>query len=81
MPTTVSDLWFVAHDNCSVNIRAPLFSSCQIDHEVHRANMEHRDGRTDWVAVELEEVILVYGEKSAANALDRLMRDLGQTRH
>jgi hypothetical protein len=49
--------------------------------EVNRANMERRDGRTDWMAVDLEEMILVYGENRAATAIDQLMRDLRKTRH
>jgi hypothetical protein len=81
MRTTISDLWLVTHDDTSVNIRAPLFDSLQIEREVRRANMEHRDGRTDWMAVDLEEVILVYGESKAANAINGLLRDMAQTRH
>jgi hypothetical protein len=43
--------------------------------------MERRDGRTDWMAIDLEEVIMVYGENRAATAIDHLMHDLRQTRH
>jgi len=81
MRITISDLWLVTNDNTTVNMRAPLFNSVQIKHEVDLANMEHRDGRTDWVAVDLEEVILVYGENRAATALETLLRDLVQRRH
>jgi hypothetical protein len=81
MPTTVCDLWFVTKEGCAVNMRAPLFTSRQIEREVHRANMERRDGRTDWMAIDLEEVIMVYGENRAATAIDHLMHDLRQTRH
>ncbi len=81
MPITVSDLWFVTNDTCALDLRAPLFTSHQVMREVNRANMERRDGRTDWMAVDLEEMILVYGENRAATAIDQLMRDLRKTRH
>jgi predicted lipoprotein len=51
---TISDLWLVIHSGCPLNIRAPVFSSRQIEGEVVRANAEHRSGRTDWVAVDLD---------------------------
>jgi hypothetical protein len=79
--TTVSDLWFVTNDDHNVTLRAPLFTSHQIEREVHRANMERRDGRMDWMAVDLEEVILAYGDNRAAIVRDQLMRDPGQTLH
>jgi len=81
MPTTISDLWFVTNDGCAVNIRGPLFTSRQIGREVLRANMERRNGRTDWLAIDLEQVVMVYAENSAASAIDHLMRDLSLTRH
>ena len=75
MPTTIADLWFLTHHDCHIDIRAPLFTSRQIEGQVRRANAERRDGRTDWTAVDLEEVILMYGETRAANAIDLLLRD------
>jgi hypothetical protein len=42
--------------------------------------MEHRDGRSDWMAVDLEEAILVYGDNRATTAMDQLLWDLGQNR-
>jgi hypothetical protein len=58
MPTT--DLWLVTRDDLIPDIRGPLFSSRQIERQVQRANEERRDGRSDWTAVELEEVIEAY---------------------
>jgi hypothetical protein len=78
---TISDLWLVIHSGCPLNIRAPVFSSRQIEGEVVRANAEHRSGRTDWVAVDLEEAIMVFSEIHAAATLNLFMRDLGRTRH
>jgi hypothetical protein len=58
-----------------------VFGSRQINGEVRRANIERRFGRTDWIAVDLAELILIYGETSAAPAIDALLTHLGQTRH
>ena len=76
MPVTIRDLWFVTHADCDVNMRAPMFGSTQIEREVHRANMERRDGRADWTAVDLEQVILWYGENRATAAVDLVVRNL-----
>jgi hypothetical protein len=78
---TISDLWLVIHNGCPLNIRAPVFSSRQIEGEVARANAEHRSGRTDWVAVDLAEAIMVFSEIHAAATLNLFLRDLGRTRH
>jgi hypothetical protein len=77
MHMTISDLWFLTYEGMPVDLRAPLFSSRQVLGEVQRANRERRDGRRDWLAVDLEAVILIYGETRASIAL----RDLGETRH
>jgi hypothetical protein len=71
----------LAHHDYTLNIRAPLFTSRQIEGEVRRANVERREGRTDWMAIDLEEVIMMYGENRAADAIDLLLRDLGLARH
>ena len=68
MPTTIADLWLLTCDNGPPDIRAPLFSSRQIEGEVRRANEERRGGRTDWTAVDLEEVLLSYVETARAIA-------------
>ncbi len=81
MPTTISDLWLVLHDDFPLDIRAPLFSSRQIESEVVRANFERRSGRTEWTAVDLEEAILAYGEGCAATAVNQLLQDLSPTCH
>jgi hypothetical protein len=65
LPTTIADLWFLTYDKRPTDIRAPLFSSRQIEGEVRRANAEHRCGRTDWTAVDLEEVIMTYVTRAA----------------
>jgi hypothetical protein len=78
---TISDLWLVIHNGRLLDIRAPIFSSRQIEGEVARANVEHRSGRTDWVAVDLAEGIIVFSEIHAAANLKLYLRDLGRTRH
>ena len=60
MPTTIADLWLLTYEGYRVDIRSPLFTSRQIEREVQRANWERRRGRTDWTAIDLEEVILEY---------------------
>ncbi len=77
MRRTISDLWLVAHTDRDLDLRAPVFTSHQIDGEVQRANLERRFGRADWVAVDLVEMIIVYGDKRAISAL----RGEGATRH
>jgi hypothetical protein len=65
LPTSIADLWFLTYDNRPTDIRAPLFSSRQIEGEVRRANAERRCGRTDWTAIDLEEVILICVTRAA----------------
>jgi hypothetical protein len=65
VPTTIADLWLLTNDNRPADIRSPLFSSRQIEGEVKRANLERRGGRTDWTAIDLEEVILAYLKQAA----------------
>jgi hypothetical protein len=77
----ISDLWLVIHDGCPLDVRAPVFSSRQIDGEVARANEERRSGRADWVAVDLAEAIMMFSEIHAAATLNLFLRDLGRTRH
>jgi hypothetical protein len=60
MPTTIADLWLVTHDGLIPDIRGPLFTSRQIESQVRRANAECREGRSDWTAIDLEEVIDAY---------------------
>ncbi len=81
MRITITDLWLVTYIDCPLDIRAPLFSSRQIQSEVLRANQDHRDGRVDWIAVDLEEAILAYGKGCAASARNQLLRDLTPARH
>jgi hypothetical protein len=78
---TISDLWLVIHNGRLLDIRAPVFSSRQIEGEVARANAEHRSGRTDWAAVDLAEAIIVFSETHAAATLNLYLQDLGRTRH
>ena len=73
MRTTITDLWLVAYSGCPLAIRAPLFNSRQIQREVLRANHDHRGGRADWLAVDLEEAILTYGKGCAASARRQLL--------
>jgi hypothetical protein len=68
MPITIADLWLLTYDDYPVDIRGPLFTSIQIEGEVRRANRERRDNRTDWTAIDLEEVILGYLGMSLAAA-------------
>jgi hypothetical protein len=49
-------------------MRSPIFTSEQIEREIRRANREGRDGRTDWTAIDLEEVILEHLDKARAVA-------------
>jgi hypothetical protein len=65
MPTTIADLWLVTHDGLIPDIRGPLFTSRQIESQVRRANAECREGRSDWTAIDLEEVILAYLKQAA----------------
>ena len=60
MSTTIADLWLLTYDDSPVDIRGPLFTSSQIEKEVRRANKERRDNRTDWTAIDLEQVVLEY---------------------
>jgi len=55
-------------DDYIPDVRAPLFSSRQIEGEIRRANTERREGCADWIAIDLEEVIRTYLERAAASA-------------
>ena len=68
MPTRIGDLWLLTFDDRPNDIGAPLFSSRQIEGEIRRANQERRAGRTDWTAIDLEEVILTYVRRAAEMA-------------
>ena len=68
MPTSIADLWLLTYDNRTVDIRAPLYSSRQVEREVGRANAELRDGRSDWTSIELEEAILLDQEQRCATS-------------
>ena len=68
MATTIADLWFLTPDDRPLDLREPMFSSDQIENEVSLANAANRDGRTDWTAIDLEEVILQHVEKVRAIA-------------
>ena len=68
MATTIADLWLLTHEKRPTDLREPLFNSRQIEAEVRRANGERRDGRTDWTAIDLEEVILAQVESARAIA-------------
>jgi hypothetical protein len=72
VPITIADLWFLTYQGRPADLRAPLFTSRQIEGEVRRANAERRDGRTDWTAIDLEEVILAYLANAAAVASVRV---------
>jgi hypothetical protein len=79
--TTIADLWLVVHNDFATDIRAPLFTSHQIEDEILRANAECRYGRTDWAALDLEKAILAYGETCAATAVNPLLQELRATCH
>ncbi len=67
MLTTIADLWFLTQPNDYVpDLRSPLFSSRQIEREVHRANAERRGGCANWSAIALEEVMRMYLERASA---------------
>lgn len=68
MATTISDLWLLTYENRPTDMREPLYNSSQIEREVVRVNEECREGRTDWTALDLEEVILEHLEKARAIA-------------
>jgi hypothetical protein len=61
VPTTIADFWFLTQPHDYIpDIRAPLFSSRQIEGEIRRANTERRGDHTDWTAIHLEELIRMY---------------------
>jgi hypothetical protein len=69
VPTTIADFWFLTQPHDYIpDIRAPLFSSRQIEGEIRRANTERRGDRTDWTAIDLEEVIRMSLQRAAASA-------------
>jgi hypothetical protein len=80
MPTTIADLWLLTCENRPTDIRAPLFSSRQIEGEVRRANEERRGGRADWTAVDLEEVLLTYVETARTIACAHARRNQKKSR-
>jgi hypothetical protein len=60
MPTTIVDLWLLTYEGRCIDIRSPPFSSRRIDREVQPVNWKRREGRTDWMAIDLEEAIFAY---------------------
>ncbi len=66
--TTIADLWLLTYDGRPPDMRAPLFSSRQIELAVARTNDDRRDLRTDWTAVDLEEMIRLEVEACAATS-------------
>jgi hypothetical protein len=57
MPMTIRDLWLLRYNEHPPDLAGAVYTSDQIDDEIRRANLERRDGRADWTAIDLEEAM------------------------